>query len=222
MNTHLEITLNYFNLPIKQIDLTKVKNVYVYGSYVYGTNTETSDIDYIIVYDQDTDISDTIIATMGDTTLNATLISPSYFQKMIDKHSIDSLECMFLRSDWTYKTLDFTFNLDLGTLRRSISAVCSNSWVKCKKKFTDGEDYIGKKSLFHSLRIADFGIQISKHGKIIDYTKPCSDTLKYDTFDSLLTEIKSFNTWKDLKDKYQNIANNLRSEFRLSAPLEIK
>jgi hypothetical protein len=29
-----------------------------------------------------------------------------------------------------------------------------------------------------------------------------------------------YNTWDELKEKYQELANNLRSEFRLVAPLK--
>ena len=91
-------------------------------------------MDYIIVYDQNIDVSDTLYTKMFDNELNATLISPTYFQKMINEHRIDALECLFTREDWKYETIKFNFKLDLDQLRRSISAVSSNSWIKCKKK----------------------------------------------------------------------------------------
>lgn len=220
MDSHLEYTLNWFNIPEERIDIRKVNNVYLYGSLNYSTNTEKSDYDYIIVYDQENDISETLTTNNCGVVMNATLMSPSYFQKRLDDNCIDVMECFFLREDYKFVTMDFTFKLDLDKLRRSISAVCSNSFVKCKKKLQDGEDYIGKKSLFHSLRIADYGIQIAKFGKIVDYTKPQSETLKYETFKVLLDEVMSYKNWDELKDKYQVIANNLRSEFRIVAPLK--
>lgn len=82
------------------------------------------------------------------------------------------------------------------------------------------DDYIGKKSLFHSLRIADFGIQIAKEGKITSFTKPYSKNLVNESYMSLLNDVMSLNTWDELKEKYQNIANNLRTEFRILAPLK--
>jgi predicted nucleotidyltransferase len=220
---NLEITLNYFNIPNKQFDIDKVINVYTYGSHVYETATEQSDIDYIIVYEQENDISDTLVSKIGNNVLNATLMSPTFFQKRLDEHSIDVLECYFLREDYKFERVKFNFNLNLDKLRRSISAVCSNSWVKCKKKIAQGDDYIGKKSTFHSLRIADYGIQIAKEGKIISYTNPYSNILKYDNYLDLLNEIMSLSTWNEIKEKYQVVANNIRSEFREVAPLnEIK
>lgn len=217
---HLVITLNYFNIPKIQFDINKVYNVYTYGSVNYETNTEKSDLDYIIIYDGEIDYTETIISNVGGMTLNATLISIENFQIYLDQHRIDVLECYFLKEDYKHESIKFDFNLNLDQLRRSISAVCSNSFVKCKKKLNQGDDYIGKKSLFHSLRIADFGIQIAKEGKIISYTKPYSDILNYKTYKSLLTEIMNFNTWEELKEKYQKISNNLRTEFRIHAPLK--
>jgi predicted nucleotidyltransferase len=219
--THLEYTLNYFNLKNKQIDIDKVINVYFYGSHVYKTDTKNSDFDYIIIYVQDIDVSDTLIADMSGNILNATLISPTHFQKMIDSHRIDAIECLFVSEDWKYETIKFDFVLDLVQLRKSISAVCSNSWVKCKKKIKIGEDYIGKKSLFHSLRIADYGIQIAKYSKIISFDKPDSKLLsQYSSYKDLLDEILGYTEWNDLKNKYQELANNLRSEFRIVAPIK--
>ena len=79
-------------------------------------------------------------------------------------------------------------------------------------------DYIGKKSLFHSLRISHYGIPIAKHGKIKDFIN-LDD--KYTTI-TLWNEINSFKTWDELKNKYQQYANDLRSEFRILAPLNEK
>lgn len=219
-NKHLEYTLGYFNIPNKQIDIDKVKNVYFYGSHNYGTDNENSDMDYIIVYDQDIDVSNTLYTKMHDHELNATLISPKHFQKMIDEQRIDALECLFTIEDWKYETINYDFVLDLEQLRRSISAVSSNSFVKCKKKLEQNDDYIGKKSLFHSLRIVDFGIQIANEGKIVSFKKPYSKNLSYETYSQLLNEIMSYNTWEELKNKYQNIANKLRTEFRIITTLK--
>ena len=221
MNKHLEITLNWFNLPKKQIDLDKVLNVYLYGSKVYQCDTENSDTDYIIIYEQDIDISDTIISESNN--LNATLISPKYFQKMLDEQHITAIECFFLRNGWKYETQKFNFNLDLIKLRKSISSTSSNSWVKCKKKFKDNEEWIGKKSLFHSLRILDFGIQLSKNN-MINFTEPYSQALvsnlKCDTYINLLLDIDTYDSWEELKYNFQPIYNALKTEFRIINPLK--
>ena len=129
---------------------------------------------------------------------------------------------MFIKDEYKFETINFDFELDLDSLRRSISAIASNSWVKSKKKIAINEHYIGKKSLFHSLRIVDYGIQISTEGKIVSFTKTYSTILeKYGTYELLLWEIMSLNTWEELKEKYQEIANKLRTEFRIVAPIKL-
>lgn len=218
MPLHLEITMNYFNIPKKQFDINKIINVYFYGSYNYGTNNEESDMDYIIVYDQDINISDTIKATAGNTELNATLISPEYFQKLIDEHDISILESLNIQQKYKFEREYFSYNINLTKLRKSISSISSNSWVKCKKKLAQGDYNIGYKSLFHSLRILDFGIQLAKHNKIVSFDKPLSNSLTYNTFNELLNEIKIQKNWDEIYEKYKKIYNSLRTEFKLLAP----
>lgn len=101
--------------------------------------------------------------------------------------------------------------MNLSKLREEISKRASNSFVKCKKKLTveTNEERIGLKSLFHSLRMIDFGIQIAETGRIYDFT--ASNHYLYDIF-----EIGP--NWDKLKEKYQPIYNQLSSKFREVAP----
>jgi len=220
---HLESTLINFNIPIKQFDIDKVINVYTFGSQCYSTHTQTSDIDYIIIYDNDNDISDTIITKVGDHELNATLISPKYFQELIDANDIKAIECLFLKTDnskedWSFESVEFNFKIIPEKLRHSISSVASNSWVKCKKKIEQGDILIGQKSLFHSLRILDFGIQIMKKNQItfeFSYSNTLSSTPSYR---SLLKNIKNISDWDTMKKKFKPIYNSIRTEFKLLTP----
>ena len=71
------------------------------------------------------------------------------------------------------ETTVFIADITKTKIRNSFSHVASNSFVKCKKKIEVEASYdphTGRKSLWHSLRIVDFGIQILKHDKIIDYS----------------------------------------------------
>ena len=245
-----EYNMKNYNTIIKELNLEdeKIINCYHYGSYVYNTHTEKSDFDFIIIYKNDNNEilelnkrnnvnyeninannqSDGIWSK--DEQIQATIYSHSKFIEMIKEHKIEALESIFLNNKYKLKeTIDYKkyFELDLDKLRRSISAVCSNSYVKCMKKMTREHlkdtvrpksyyDYIGKKSLFHSLRIGMYGIQVAKCGKINDYIKLNN---KYTTM-TLWDEINTFKTWEELKNKYQNYANNIRSEFRIVAPLK--
>lgn len=105
------------------------------------------------------------------------------------------------------ETKKFDFKLDKSKLRHSLSAKSSNSWVKAKKKLTVEQDYdlnVGRKSLFHSFRIVDFGIQVASNGRIIDYSS-CN---------YLYSEIISLYEWTDMFDTFKVRYNKLMSEFR--------
>src|SRR5690606_20681238 len=104
------------------------------------------------------------------------------------------------------------FKLDKSKLRRSISGTSSNSFVKCKKKLRQGDYYIGKKSLFHSLRILGFGIQIALTGKIVNYSA-------YNHYLDMIMD-KNTNDWSEYQKVFKPIFNHKKSEFRRLAPLE--
>jgi len=181
-----------------------ITNIFSYGSRVYGTATYQSDYDFIVI--NTAGVNDREIRN-GD--YNIHLYTVDHFQNMITNHKIFALECLFL-SD-THILLNnhsFSFIYNENLLRKEISFKSSNSWVKCKKKLTVEKDceYIGLKSLFHSLRIIVFGIQLAKHKKIIDFTEA----------NHFFTEIMLANTydWTYYKDNYQSVFNALSTEFK--------
>lgn len=184
---------------------------YLYGSKVYGTADEESDIDYVQVsnsFEGEKQVS--------GQNVDITKYSPELFQKMLDDHDVSALECFFLPPNLVGKCgpcPEFNFQLDLAKLRRSFSAKASNSWVKAKKKIDVHQEYrLGRKSLFHCLRILDFGIQIAEHGMIVDYSRA---NLMWTTIQE-----QGFETWQEYKDAWQSTYNNMRTEFRRLAPKE--
>jgi predicted nucleotidyltransferase len=183
----------------------RILRVYNYGSRVYGCHTEQSDWDYILVVESDKDL----YYSVEKTNMNLTVYSESMFIKRIKEHHISVLECIFQNHNDPY--LEY-FELDKAQLRKSISAVAGNSFVKCKKKLAQGDYYIGKKSLFHSLRILGFGIQIALTGKIVNYS----------FYNKYLEEIMSIdsNDWNVYKEIYKPLYNRAKSNFRKFAPLE--
>lgn len=177
--------------------------IFPYGSKVYGTDSDNSDTDLIVVVN----IEDDLEYNINNEKYDITVYSDKRFKDLIKKHDIAALECIFSNET------DYDFVLDFEQLRRSISAVASNSFVKCKKKLVEGPDYnpyVGKKSLFHSVRILEFGIQIAKHGKIIDFGAS----------NHYLPIIMNIEDWETLKEIFQPIANKLKSDFKKIAPLD--
>lgn len=186
----------------------KLLNIYLFGSQVYGTNDEQSDVDYIFVVDHQQEKE---VQTFRGMT-NITSYPYDYFQTLVDKHSVKALECIFTPVPFKIETVPFEFKLDPEKLRRSFSEKASNSWVKAKKKIDIHQEYrLGMKSLFHSMRILQFGIQIARFGEIIDYR-----------FDSDLQVIKNqgFKTWSEYKGYWQQRYNDLKTTFRKVCPLE--
>lgn len=165
-----------------------------YGSKVYHTTNPNSDIDWVYITEEKFD---------GDN-----VYTHKEFQELLNNHNIMALECYFLTM---FPKDKFKFNLVLSKLRRSISATSSNSFVKAKKKINQGDYYLGYKSLFHSLRILDFGYQIATTGTIYNYQS--SSHHFWEIYNSGETN------WDYFKDKYQLVYNSLSTNFRKVAPL---
>ncbi len=181
-----------------------VARTYRYGSRVYGCHKENADFDYIVVVKSHKELHYSVQFTGTD----ITVYSEPMFIKKIKEHEISVLECIFQNENDPYAK---HFELDLPTLRRAISAKSSNSFGKCKKKIVDGEVYIGKKSMFHSLRIILFGIQIARYGKIVDYTVANH---------FLDTIMKMEDDGNKIAKRFKPIFNAFKTSFRKLAPLE--
>ena len=178
-----------------------------YGSRVYGTHNDNSDYDYMAI------VPANRRANTGEeyrkNVTNVHIYNRYDFQQQLEQHKIHALEGYYL-PDALIKS-QFNFKLDLGKLRHELSAKSSHSFVKSKKKIEVEKDYyIGWKSLFHSLRILNFGIQIATFGKIKDY-----GAINQYWFD--IRDAQQYN-WDYFKQKYQPIYNQLATEFRKAAP----
>jgi predicted nucleotidyltransferase len=197
-----------------------------YRSTVYGTITKRSDMDIIAICDSQEDLYDVyqskdypeLFEYSRDVDLH--LISLKTFQELLNKHHIMALETYYQMYEDDKKL--FTFTLDLDTLRRKVSAVVNNSWSKARKKLDipEEDDYLGLKSLFHSIRILSYGIDIARDNKIdfknvlIDGEKiSCSNFWK-----QLQYEYSQGFRWKEFKAEYTSLQNANATTFRLLAP----
>ena len=190
--------------------------LFPYGSQVYGTASDKSDYDYLAVAlgRANTNIHTGEEYRNGDTNIH--LFTRNDWQHQLNDHKIHALESYFL-PDHRLPDEDlacrkhFNFKLDLRKLRNELSEKASHSFVKAKKKIEKEKDYyIGWKSLFHSLRILNFGHQIASQGKISDYgaaNQYWFDILKNPQYE-----------WGYFEEKYKPIFNQLSTEFRKVAP----
>ncbi len=183
--------------------------VFGYGSRVYGCVSETSDYDYILVRRG----GNRVEYNNDGRKLSVNVIPEEDFIHDLEEHEISALECLWLPKNKILKAHTFPFTHNPQKLRHSISEKASHSFVKAKKKLTvdkDYNEYVGKKSLFHSLRIIDFGIQIGTHGKIVNYSSA----------NKLWEEIVNSPTqqWPYYQNKYKPIYNRMMSDFRILCP----
>lgn len=196
----------------KYLNDDNVCAIYPLGSRVYGSYTDDSDYDYILVCWEHFDSED----------INVHVYTVNQYKQALTNHEIQALECYFMHDDLIVK-LDDTrhqegFVLDKSKLRTSISTITSNSWVKGKKKLIvagDYDPYLAIKSVFHSLRILDFGIQIANAGHIEDFS----------TMNWVLEDLKKMSTqyqrdelWSAIDTKYRSLYNNNSSRFKLLCP----
>lgn len=203
----------------------------VVGSNLYGTNNPTSDTDYIIVLVDVFDISDHIQEPDADYHIYSYDVFTSrvrsmdvmcveayiYLMQKFNLNPFDQLVlCTAHNEDISEGlTLDKYKAIALDTLRRSFSQVCSNSWVKAKKKWLDGEEYIAIKSLFHSFRILELGIQIASKKEKIDF-----GAMNWLYF-SILKETQSGRTLLEIMEEMKPLHLKMQTEFRKLAPKKI-
>lgn len=195
------------------INYRNVLAIYQFGSYVYGTNTEESDMDFIVV------TKNPVVSN----NVNVHYYTKEEFQRLLDECDIQMLECVFMPPEFVWNdTHSFALNIDKQKLRKSISTISSNSWVKGKKKLTVMGDYdlrVGLKSIYHSLRILDYGIQICQFDNIVYW-----DRMNY-----VLEDIKkmslSYSTielWEKIDEKYRKTFNSLSTQFKILAPKDTR
>ena len=135
------------------------------------------------------------------------MVTPEGFKNLLDEHRPQAIECFFAPPEFKLmEDIKFKFKLSLKTLRHSFSQTSSNSWVKCKKKLEQGDYKIGIKSLYHSLRIPMFEIQLSKTGKISDFS--CANKIH-----KVLISKKDWD-WEELDNKFRVVRNQILTEFR--------
>lgn len=189
---------------IKSSGLNEIRilNITLFGSKVYGNASVHSDWDVLIIAN-----TPSPEVEIKDPKFNIHILSEDRFREGLKQHHIRALECI-MAPDWAkiQETIKFDdFQLNMASLRHSISHISSNSWVKCRKKIEQGDYKIGIKSLFHSIRIPIFGCQISEFGKILDFSSANHIYLE-------LNE-KEY-TWSEIDERFRTKRNKILSDFR--------
>lgn len=190
-------------IKASKIHPSRVFNVYIFGSQVYGTAKSDSDWDIIMIANNSVESTE-----IRNGLFNIHVYTPDKFKADLEWHRSNNLECIYAPY-WAKlkETIKFDgFKINLNKLRHATSHISSNSWVKAKKKISHNEDYyIGVKSLFHSLRIPMFATQIATSGRITDFSSA----------NFIWNKIKRKRwTWRELDEEFRELRNQILSEFR--------
>jgi hypothetical protein len=167
--------------------------IFPYGSRVYGTATESSDHDYIIVtkgaFLKSGGFRQNAISS-SDWKIQGVLFSRSGFIDAINNYEMGPLECLFLDpsqivlSKWPFKIQKW----DEKEMINKVIQKASASWHIASEQSKGGWKDRAKKGVFHALRILMFGIQLKENQKIVDFSqanelKKEIDLLPDDMFD---------------------------------------
>lgn len=209
-------------------------NKFIVGSQLYGLTNQRSDTDYLYLYDD--------INTFTNSELNSILLDKNIelidyyeFKQKLYKHDLKALEVYYNYYNQVINLIpelvNFTINNQL--LRRSISATCSNSDVKARKKIRDSEVYVGRKSFFHVYRILYMYLPLARQESIISTSKENILTvLQYssETVQSHLRPIyedivlshceDTTMLYDSLKTKYSPLLKPMMHELRILCPLD--
>lgn len=156
------------------IAMQDVVCIYPYGSRVYGSHTDESDHDWIIVYRSSMLPSgafrDNAISSDYLKTHQAVCYSRSGFRNAVDTYDIVALECTFL-PEGSPLMEDMKFPVRKWVPKEMASAIISKasaSWHLARMHSDDDERT--KKNVYHALRILRFGEQMAETGRIVDYS----------------------------------------------------
>lgn len=191
----------------------KVRNVYIYGSRVYGTSKEGSDYDIVIVSSNLNAHDELKGIKVNGALLNIHIITPDKFLADLAMPNIMNLECLFA-PEWArlQEKLQLPTEINVKKLIKNNLAQSYASWQGGKRKIKSYDFHRGLKSIFHSLRMLIFAIQIAEHGKITDFS--AANHLYSEIVDS--DEIE----WSFFRSKYLPFKIELENKLKSFSPVE--
>jgi len=152
----------------------EVLAIFPYGSQVYGTAGVDSDHDFIIVMKSallDSGAFRDNAISNEDKSIQGVVYSRGGFIDAINNYEIGALECLSLPEDKViFKKWPFKVNVwNEYTMIKAIISKASSSRHNADQQSKNGNKTIGRRAMFHALRILNFGLQLKEHQKIVDF-----------------------------------------------------
>lgn len=200
-------------LKLLNTELGNILQIHRFGSHVYGTVNDSSDKDYIVIVKEYT-----IGSTYKSDDIDLDIYDEITWNNMLLNNDVRAIETLYVEP--IYNNILHNTNIEIipSKLRKSFSTVYSGAWIKGKKKLIVASDYNKKlaiKSIFHSLRIVDFGLQIIQHNKIYDYS---SMNYVLDDLYNLAEQYERVELWDKINSKYLGLFKTKKSVFKKLAP----
>jgi hypothetical protein len=195
---------------LKELGITgEVIGIFPYGSQVYGTAGPDSDNDYVIVMKSallDNGAFRNNAISNEAKSIQGVVYSRGGFIDAINKYEIGALECISLEDkDIIFKNWPFKVGVwNEKEMVRAIISKASASRHNADQQSKNGNKIIGRRGMFHALRILNFGLQLKEHKKIINFGV-CNDLYNemkaipsddfdtrnyYNMFDDLLVKLR--------------------------------
>lgn len=195
-----------------------------YGSQVYK-NKQSSDYDFYVVLE-----GEGIYQDLHRKDIDITIISKDNFLEDIQKNSVKGLETLFTSKEVDNYFIEDSLEIEMQLLKKSVinpskireqfSKTTSNSYVKAKKKIIIDADFdymTSLKSLWHSIRINDFAIQILEKGEI-DFSSMNELYINIQNDYTQFNQADKNNMWTLLHSKYRPIFNEKHSHLKKLCP----
>lgn len=184
----------------------KILNIYMYGSRVYGTFNHDSDFDFLVVansLDREREIK------RGR--YNIHIHTPDKFQDDLWAFRMVNLECIFAPSfARIQESKMYGVVLDQFKLKRNILKQSHDAWIKSKMKFREMDIERATKSLFHSLRMLLFGVQMVEKNEIYDFSEA-------NRYWEEIGEMEEFK-WNVFKEKFLPLKKDLEEMLMNARP----
>ena len=207
-------SINLFNIAKKiGVPMSGIYNIYVYGSYYFGTVNDTSDIDIIIVAQNAEPL--TIIK---EDNVEYYIYNPEEFEKQLNDVTGSAFVEDYVPTDRVWQVYN-TQSYDFKALERiKFNYVLDKQKIKTKQKergdfhlnlaqksFENREFERYQKALWSVIRGYEMSIDLIKNGKILDIQQS-NDNLE---------EIRNstFNNWQEVLAYFQPKINNVYQEM---------
>ena len=174
------------------VDPRRIWCIYLYGSRVYNNIHRDSDWDFKVLAS-----TQQIHTEYHDGEYNVHVWTPDKFQDDLWKYRMNALECIYApKFARVLEKVDYRekFELDKMRLRKTVLSESHSAWIRGKMKILDGDHYRGTKSLYHSLRMLIFGLQIIEYDEIIDFSESNYYWEEIDNFQSV--------KWNEIKNEF--------------------